>query len=35
MLVVPPLEKGPLEIVVTIIDRGGNLAAARLKMEVK
>jgi hypothetical protein len=24
-----------LEIVVTIIDRGGNLAAARLKMEVK
>ena len=35
VLVVPPLEKGPLEIVVTIIDRGGNLATARLKMEVE
>jgi hypothetical protein len=35
VLVAPPLEKGPLEIVVTIIDRGGNLAAARLKMEVE
>jgi hypothetical protein len=35
VLVAPPLEKGPLEIVVTIIDRGGNLATARLKMEVE
>jgi len=35
VLVVPPLEKGPLEIVVSIIDRGGNLASARLKMEVE
>jgi hypothetical protein len=35
VLVVPPLEKGPLEIVVSLIDRGGNLATARLKMEVE
>ena len=35
VLVVPPLEKGPLEVVVSLIDRGGNLATARLKMEVE
>jgi len=35
VLVVPPLEKGPFELVVLVVDRGGNLATARLKMEVE
>ncbi|MCX5684096.1 MAG: hypothetical protein NT049_10470, partial [Planctomycetota bacterium] len=34
-LIVPPLEKGPFELVVYLIDRGGNLSTARLKMEVE
>ena len=34
-LIVPPLEKGPFELVVSLIDRGGNLSTARLKMEVE
>ena len=34
-LIVPPLEKGPFELVVSLIDRGGNIAIARLKMEVE
>jgi hypothetical protein len=34
-LIVPPLEKGPFDLVVYLIDRGGNLATVRLKMEVE
>lgn len=35
VLVVPPLEKGPFDLVVLVVDRGGNIAQARLKMEVE
>jgi len=34
-LIVPPLEKGQFELVVILVDRGGNIAQARLKMEVE
>ena len=34
-LVVPPLEKGPFELIVLILDKGGNLATVRVKMEVE
>ncbi|MBM4017849.1 MAG: hypothetical protein FJ288_05890 [Planctomycetes bacterium] len=35
VVVVPPLEKGPLELVISIIDRGGNIGIVRAKMEVE
>lgn len=34
-LIVPPLEKGPFEIVVLVIDKGGNIATAKIKIEVE
>lgn len=34
-LVVPPLEKGPMELVLLIMDRGGNLATVKTKIEVE
>jgi len=34
-LIVPPLEKGTFELVVILVDRGGNIAQARLKMDVE
>ena len=34
-LIVPPLEKGKFDLVVTLVDRGGNMSTARLKMEVE
>ena len=35
VLIVPPLEKGTFELVVSLIDRGGNISTVRLKMEVE